>query len=117
MPTSSEYCAKGESCGVAMLPFSGFAEPWNSTAVAFAEWNEKIYSVVISASMEWLDFAIHRLIANLTLAQNLWACRSTEEIGHLYTDFLETALADYERQFSDFIGPHSRSMTAKLFLT
>jgi hypothetical protein len=84
-----------------LLPF-GFEAlmEFNKPALAaMAQVNDKVYDGIAALNRNWINFVNRRLKEDLSMPQQLAACKSVQEMYGVYSDFLQTAYTDYQSGF------------------
>ena len=66
---------------------------------AMAQMNGKFYDGIAAMNKQWVAFVNRRLKEDLAVPQQLAGCKTVQEVYSVYTDFLQTACADYQSEF------------------
>jgi hypothetical protein len=64
-----------------------------------AQMNGKVYDGIAAMNKNWVAFVNRRLKEDLAMPQQLAGCKTVQEVYSVYTDFLQTAYADYQSEF------------------
>jgi hypothetical protein len=84
-----------------MMPFGfdAFMEFHRPALTAVAQMNGKVYDGIVAMNKNWLAFVNRRLKEDLAVPQQLVACKTMQDMYGVYTDFFQTAYADYQSEF------------------
>lgn len=84
-----------------MLPFGLEAlMEFNRPALnAMAQMNGKVYENIAAMNKTWTAFVNRRLKEDLAMPKQLAACKTVQEMYGVYTEFMQTAYADYQSEF------------------
>lgn len=84
-----------------MLPFGieALVEFNRPALAAMAQMNGKVYENIATLNKTWVEFINRRLKEDLAVPQHLAACKTVQEMYGVYTDFFQTAVADYQSEF------------------
>jgi hypothetical protein len=84
-----------------MMPFGfdAFMEFHRPALTAVAQMNGKVYDGIVAMNKNWLAFVNRRLKEDLAVPQQLAACKTMDDMYGVYTDFFQTAYADYQSEF------------------
>lgn len=84
-----------------MLPFGieALVEFNRPALAAMAQMNGKVYENIATMNKTWVEFINRRLKEDLAVPQHLAACKTVQEMYGVYTDFFQTAVADYQSEF------------------
>jgi hypothetical protein len=84
-----------------MLPFGfeAFLELQRPALAAMAQMNDKVYDGIAAMNKNWVAFVNRRLKEDLAVPQQLAACKTMQEMYGVYSDFFQTAYADYQSEF------------------
>jgi hypothetical protein len=84
-----------------MMPFGfeAFMELHRPTLTAVAQMNGKVYDSIATMNKSWVAFVNRRLKEDLAVPQQLAACKTVQDMYGVYTDFFQTACADYQAEF------------------
>jgi hypothetical protein len=66
---------------------------------AMAQVNDKVYDGIAALNRNWINFVNRRLKEDLSIPQQLASCKSVQEMYGVYSEFLQTAYADYQSGF------------------
>ena len=108
--------ARPENADPSLAMFSGpmdAIEMWVPVWRAAAQWNANFFEIVTGSRREWLDFANRRLAAYTALPQDIATCQSYQNVCIVYADFLQTAVADYQKLFTALVKP-DRAVSAEM---
>jgi hypothetical protein len=72
---------------------------WSPVLDSIQSWNGTVAPKVTTLSTEWMAFIQHRLKEDFALPQHLVTCKAPGEAVQIYSDFLQQAIEDYQRQF------------------
>jgi hypothetical protein len=84
-----------------MMPFGfeAIMELHRPTLTAVAQMNGKVYDSIATMNKSWVAFVNRRLKEDLAVPQQLAACKTVQDMYGVYTDFFQTACADYQAEF------------------
>jgi hypothetical protein len=84
-----------------MLPFGleALMEMNRPALTAIAEVNGKLYENIATMNKSWVAFLNRRLKEDFAMPKQLVACNTVQEVYGVYTDFVQTAVADYQSEF------------------
>jgi hypothetical protein len=84
-----------------MVPFGleAFMELNRPALAAMAQMNGKVYDNIAAMNKTWIEFVNRRLKEEFAMPQQLAACKTVQEMYGVYTDFFQTAVADYQSEF------------------
>jgi hypothetical protein len=84
-----------------MMPFGfdAFMQFHRPALTAVAQMNGKVYDGIVAMNKNWLAFVNRRLKEDLAVPQQLAACKTMHDMYGVYTDFFQTAYADYQSEF------------------
>jgi hypothetical protein len=84
-----------------MMPFGfdAFMQFHRPALTAVAQMNGKVYDGIVAMNKNWLAFVNRRLKEDLAVPQQLVACKTMQDMYGVYTDFFQTAYADYQSEF------------------
>src|SRR5262245_35685562 len=84
-----------------MLPFSfeAFMELNRPALATMAQLNGRVYDGIATLNKNWAAFLNRRLKEDLSVPQQLAACKSVQEMYGVYTEFFQNACADYQSEF------------------
>src|SRR3979490_1861070 len=79
-----------------MMPFGleALMEMNRPALTAMAEGNGKLYENIATMNKSWVAFVNRRLKEDLAMPKQLVACKTVQEMYGVYTDFVQTAVAD-----------------------
>ena len=84
-----------------MLPFGfeALMELNRPALAAIAQMNGKVYDGIATLNKNWAAFLNRRLKEDLGVPKQLASCKTVQEMYGVYTDFVQTAVADYQSEF------------------
>lgn len=84
-----------------MLPFGleALVEMNRPTLEAMAQMNGKVYENFATLNKNWAAFVNRRLKEDLSVPQQLAACKTVQDMYGVYADFFQTAMSDYQIEF------------------
>ena len=84
-----------------MLPFGleALMEINKPALNAMAQMNGKVYENIAAMNKNWAAFVNRRLKEDFAMPKQLAACKTVQEMYGVYTDFVQTAYADYQAEF------------------
>jgi hypothetical protein len=84
-----------------MMPFGfdAFMEFHRPALTAVAQMNGKVYDGIVAMNKNWVAFVNRRLKEDLAVPQQLAACKTMQDMYGVYTEFFQTAYADYQSEF------------------
>ena len=84
-----------------ILPFGleALVEMNRPTLEAMAQMNGKVYENIATLNKNWAAFVNRRLKEDLSVPQQLAACRTVQDMYGVYADFFQTAMAHYQSEF------------------
>jgi hypothetical protein len=87
--------------------------------VAMAQMNGKVYENLASMNKSWVEFVNRRLKEDFAVPQQLVACKTVQEMYGVYSDFFQTAVADYQSEFEQMskLGKSLAEETAQALQT
>jgi hypothetical protein len=85
---------------VAMTPAAPACALGAPTLAGVLKWNGKLCEGWAMLGSEWLDFVNRRLKQDLSLPQQICACRSPAELRDVYAAFWQRVADDYQREFA-----------------
>ena len=94
-----------------MLPFGleALMDMNRPALAAMAEVNGKVYENIATLNKNWVAFVNRRLKEDFAMPQQLAGCKSVQEIYGVYSEFLQTAVSDYQSEFEQ-IGKLTKSI-------
>jgi hypothetical protein len=100
-----------------MLPFGleALMELNRPALAAMAEVNGKVYENIAAMNKNWAAFVNRRLKEDFAMPKQLAGCKTVQEMYSVYTDFFQTAVADYQSEFEQMskIGKSIAEETAQ----
>jgi hypothetical protein len=66
---------------------------------AMAQMNGKVYDGLANINKNWVAFLNRRLKEDLSVPQQLAACKTVQDMYGVYAEFFQTACADYQSEF------------------
>jgi hypothetical protein len=84
-----------------MLPFNfeSLMELNRPALTAMAQMNGKVYDGLANINKNWVAFLNRRLKEDLSVPQQLAACKTVQDMYGVYAEFFQTACADYQSEF------------------
>ena len=79
--------------------FDALMELNRPALTAVAEMNGKVYDGIAAMNKNWAAFVNRRLKEDLAVPQQLAACKTVQDMYGVYTEFFQTAVADYQAGF------------------
>lgn len=83
------------------FPSPGALEIWNPMLSGLQSWNGAFGKAILALNSEWLGFLNRRMKEDVALPQQLTACKSADEAWHVYVEFLQKAVTDYQHEFAE----------------
>lgn len=81
------------------LGFEAFMEINRPALTAMAQVNGKVYDNLAAMNRNWVTFINRRLKEELAMPQNLAGCKTVQDMYGVYSEFFQTAVADYQSEF------------------
>jgi len=81
------------------LGFEALMEMQRPALTAMAQMNGKVYDNLAAINRTWVTFVNRRLKEELAMPQNLAGCKTVQDMYGVYSEFLQTAVADYQSEF------------------
>jgi hypothetical protein len=81
------------------LGFDAFMEINRPALTAMAQVNGKVYDNLAAMNRNWVTFINRRLKEELAMPQNLAGCKTVQDMYGVYSEFFQTAVADYQSEF------------------
>jgi len=100
------FAIRGFSIGLSQWPGAN-DDLWAPLITGTQEWVGRCTSTIYSLNKQWLDFFQRRGAENLALIEHFMSCRTPVEVWSVYTDFLQRAAADYQKEFVELGKPGS----------
>jgi hypothetical protein len=75
------------------------AELWTPLISGTHDWVGRCNSTVYTLIKQWLNFLQKRVDEDFALSQHIMSCRTPVEVWSVYSDFLQKAAADYQKEF------------------
>jgi hypothetical protein len=66
---------------------------------AMAQVNGKVYDNLAAINRNWVSFINRRLKEELAMPHNLAGCKTVQDMYGVYSEFFQTAVADYQSEF------------------
>jgi hypothetical protein len=66
---------------------------------AMAQMNGKVYDNLAAINRNWVTFINRRLKEELAMPHNLAGCKTVQDMYGVYSEFFQTAVADYQSEF------------------
>jgi hypothetical protein len=84
-----------------MLPFGleALMELQRPALAAMAQVNDRMYDGLAAMNKNWVSFVNRRLKEDLAMPQQLAGCKTVQDMYGVYTEFFQTAYADYQSEF------------------
>lgn len=74
---------------------------WNPMLSGMQYWNGAFGKAIMAINSEWLGFLNQRIKEDVALPQQLASCKSADEAWHVYVEFCQKAVADYQHEFAE----------------
>ena len=86
---------------------------------AMAQVNGKVYDNLAAINRNWVTFINRRLKEELAMPQNLASCKTVQDMYGVYSEFFQTAVADYQSEFEQMtkLGKSLAEETAQIMQT
>jgi hypothetical protein len=68
---------------------------------AMAQVNGKVYANLAAMNKSWAELLNRRLKEDLGVASQLAACKSMQDVYGLYSEYLQTAMKDYQASLEE----------------
>jgi hypothetical protein len=81
------------------LGFEALMELQRPALTAMAQMNGKVYDNLAAINRNWVTFVNRRLKEELAMPQNLAGCKTVQDMYGVYSEFFQTAVADYQSEF------------------
>ena len=81
------------------LGFEALMEMQRPALTAMAQMNGKVYDNLAAINRTWVTFVNRRLKEELAMPQNLAGCKTVQDMYGVYSEFFQTAVADYQSEF------------------
>jgi Phasin protein len=81
------------------LGFEALMEMQRPALTAMAQMNGKVYDNLAAINRTWVTFLNRRLKEELAMPQNLAGCKTVQDMYGVYSEFFQTAVADYQSEF------------------
>jgi hypothetical protein len=79
--------------------FEALMELQRPALAAMAQVNDRMYDGIAALNKSWVAFLNRRLKEELAVPQQLAACKTVQEMYGVYSEFFQTAYADYQSEF------------------
>ena len=101
------------------LGFEALMEINRPALTAMAQVNGKVYDNLAAINRHWVTFINRRLKEELAMPQNLASCRTVQDMYGVYSEFFQTAVADYQSEFEQMtkLGKSLAEETAQIMQT
>lgn len=76
-----------------------FISPMFSTQIAMLNWQARGFKMLAAASRDWLEFLGRRLDEDAAFAEKLRATKDPRALMTAYSDWVQKAARDYQREF------------------
>ncbi len=98
------------------LGFEAFMEINRPALTAMAQVNGKVYDNLAAMNRNWVTFINRRLKEELAMPQNLAGCKTVQDMYGVYSEFFQTAVADYQSEFEQMtkLGKSLAEETAQI---
>jgi hypothetical protein len=81
------------------LGFDAWMEMNRPTLAAMAQMNTKVYDGISALNRNWAAFVNRRLKEGFAMPQHLAGCKTVQDFYGVYSEFFQTACADYQAEF------------------
>ena len=101
------------------LGFEAFMEINRPALTAMAQVNGKVYDNLAAMNRNWVTFINRRLKEELAMPHNLAGCKTVQDMYGVYSEFFQTAVADYQSEFEQMtkLGKSLAEETAQIVQT
>ena len=101
------------------LGFEALMEINRPALTAMAQVNGKVYDNLAAINRNWVTFINRRLKEELAMPQNLASCKTVQDMYGVYSEFFQTAVADYQSEFEQMtkLGKSLAEETAQIMQT
>ena len=101
------------------LGFEALMEINRPALTAMAQMNGKVYDNLAAINRNWVTFVNRRLKEELAMPQNLASCKTVQDMYGVYSEFFQTAVADYQSEFEQMskLGKSLAEETAQIMQT
>jgi hypothetical protein len=101
------------------LGFEALMEINRPALTAMAQVNGKVYDNLAAINRHWVTFINRRLKEELAMPQNLASCKTVQDMYGVYSEFFQTAVADYQSEFEQMtkLGKSLAEETAQIMQT
>ena len=101
------------------LGFEALMEINRPALTAMAQVNGKVYDNLAAINRNWVSFINRRLKEELAMPQNLASCKTVQDMYGVYSEFFQTAVADYQSEFEQMtkLGKSLAEETAQIMQT
>ena len=101
------------------LGFETLMEINRPALTAMAQVNGKVYDNLAAINRNWVSFINRRLKEELAMPQNLASCKTVQDMYGVYSEFFQTAVADYQSEFEQMtkLGKSLAEETAQIMQT
>ena len=84
-----------------MMPFGleALMDMNRPALTAMVQMNGKVYENLATMNSSWVAFVNRRLKEDFAMPKQLAACKSVQDMYSVYSDFLQTAVNDYQQSF------------------
>jgi hypothetical protein len=76
-------------------------EHWGPLISGTQDWVGRSSSTIYTLNKQWLDFLQKRFKEDFALPQRIMSCRTPVELWSAYTGFLQKAVTDYQKEFTE----------------
>ncbi|HJZ31597.1 MAG TPA: phasin family protein [Hyphomicrobiaceae bacterium] len=101
------------------LGFEALLEFQRPALTAMAQVNGKVYDNLAAMNRNWVTFINRRLKEELAMPQHLAGCKTVQDMYGVYSEFFQTAVADYQSEFEQMtkLGKSLAEDTAQIMQT
>jgi len=98
------------------LGFEALMEINRPALTAMAQVNGKVYDNLAAFNRNWASFINRRLKEELAMPRNLAGCKTVQDMYGVYSEFFQTAVADYQSEFEQMtkLGKSLAEETAQI---
>jgi len=117
--TSSGRAENGFMPMALPLGFEALLEFQRPALTAMAQVNGKVYDNLAAMNRNWVTFINRRLKEELAMPQHLAGCKTVQDMYGVYSEFFQTAVADYQSEFEQMtkLGKSLAEDTAQIMQT
>ena len=81
------------------LGFDAWMEMNRPALAAMAQMNTRVYDGIAALNRNWVAFVNRRLNQDFAMPQHLAGCKTMQDFFGVYSEFFQTACADYQAEF------------------